>query len=139
MKKTVIISTLVLVFLAVIAVHRGYGLDDEAINVNIPFGFYAGVEKMPAGSYTISVTPDRPVLMVRSADGKVGTFDMGTSTTDGTDQSKLTFDHIGDNYFLRTIATENGGLRFDARSIERKYASNNMTPQPVAVLSFNTH
>jgi hypothetical protein len=84
--------------------------DADAVVVTVPFEFVAGGATLPAGDYRVSrVTPSaNRELAIRSYD-KVGAlllpvaFDGVTS-----DKPTLSFEHVGDKYFLSDIKTEGG-------------------------------
>jgi hypothetical protein len=54
----------------------------------------------------------------------------------GSDATKLVFDRVGDQYFLREVWTEgaNSGRQFPKSKLESELAMNN-SPEPVVVLA----
>jgi hypothetical protein len=77
--------------------------------VTVPFEFVAGAETMPAGTYTVGcVSPDsRTALILRSEDA--GVFLMPIAVDEASvEQGKLSFEHVGDKYFLSKVETPAG-------------------------------
>ena len=73
---------------------------------------------MPAGVYTVSTFPPYNMLKVQSADGrKVAMFPAIPSPNAGTsEQSKLVFHRIGNQYFLAQVWEQGSEVRRDVRS-----------------------
>ena len=80
--------------------------DFSKIAVNVPFDFVAGGETLPAGTYSVSrVSPEpNPVLAIRSYDNSVFLLPL---VFDGApaDHAELSFEHVGDRYFLSKVET----------------------------------
>jgi hypothetical protein len=58
MKLKLITLFAVLVFASVGIVGLAHAQDDESVKANIPFDFYAGKQRMLAGSYRIGINLD---------------------------------------------------------------------------------
>jgi hypothetical protein len=99
----------------------GLGISARAQNagkiaVNVPFDFVAGGETLPAGTYSVSrVSPEADAaLVVRSHDNSVFLFPMffdeGPAVVNRApaDHAELSFEHVGDKYFLSKVETPAG-------------------------------
>jgi hypothetical protein len=88
----------------------------DKINANVPFDFVAGGKTLPAGTYTVSrVSPEaNPNLVIRSNDDSVFVIPMfvdrdAASVNGGSaDHAGLSFEHVGDKYFLSKVQTPGG-------------------------------
>jgi hypothetical protein len=91
--------------------------DLDKIAANVPFDFVAGGKTLPAGTYSVSrVSPEtNPTLVIRSSnDDSVFVIPMfvdryaapvnGSTAT----QAGLSFEHVGDKYFLSQVETLGG-------------------------------
>jgi hypothetical protein len=83
--------------------------DDEIGQCNIPFEFYAGKQKMPAGSYNIGIDLENDVMSLTEMSGKLKIFLMGSmgslkNESDGT--SVVEFSHLGNVYALEELKSE---------------------------------
>jgi hypothetical protein len=84
--------------------------DTDAVVVTVPFEFVAGGATLPAGEYRVSrVTPGiNRELAIRSF-GNGGAFLLPVAFDGVTsDTPALSFEHVGDKYFLSDIKTEGG-------------------------------
>jgi hypothetical protein len=80
------------------------------IAVKVPFQFYAGNAKLPAGEYRIHVVDDSGLTMmeITSADGSTSAL-FQVQETDAKDtptKSELIFNKYGDQYFLADLFDE---------------------------------
>jgi hypothetical protein len=77
------------------------------LTANIPFDFYAGNKKLPAGEYTVvQVNPasDNAILQLQSRDGSASALVQMTATMGRAEKSaKLIFNRYGDNYFFAQV------------------------------------
>ena len=83
--------------------------DTSNIVANVPFEFVAGGKTLPAGTYSVgSVFPESDLtLIIRSLDkGGVLLPIVFDGASGG--QAKLSFEHIGDTYFLSKVQTPAG-------------------------------
>jgi hypothetical protein len=99
-----------LVFTCLLGLSVGaHAQDVDGVVVTVPFDFVAGGATLPAGQYRInSVNPGvNRELLIHSYNG--GAFVLPVAF-DGvlTDQPTLSFQHIGDRYFLSKIKTPGG-------------------------------
>ena len=84
--------------------------DSDAVVVTVPFQFVAGGATLPAGDYKVSrISPGiNRQLAIRSY-GNGGAFLLPLSFDDVTsEQPILSFEHVGDKYFLSSIKTLGG-------------------------------
>jgi hypothetical protein len=83
--------------------------DIDKVAVNVPFEFVAGGQTLPAGAYTVSRVSDlaNPTLVIQSYDNSVSLLPL---VFDGVaaDHAELSFEHVGDKYFLSKVETPAG-------------------------------
>jgi hypothetical protein len=82
---------------------------DGAI-ATVPFEFIAGGVSLPAGEYRVSRVSNNgdPELVIRSFN-KTGTFLLPIAFSGVADgQAKLSFEQVGDKYFLSQVETQRG-------------------------------
>jgi len=96
----------VLVFAQVGIVGVAQAQDDETVKANIPFDFYAGQQKMPAGSYRIGIDLRTELISLTDESGKNKMFLMGTPDDDRNVNSLLVFTHSGDVYALEELKSD---------------------------------
>jgi len=87
--------------------------DVDKVAVNVPFDFVAGGETLPAGAYSVSRVSSEAsrALVIRNHDNSVFLLPM---FFDGAffDHAELSFEHVGDKYFLRKVETLGGVYAF---------------------------
>jgi hypothetical protein len=96
------------------------------IEANIPFQFYVGSVKLPAGKYTIRVADDSElsVMEISSADGKMSAlFDVREAEANSAPaKGELIFNKYGNRYFLEKLFDEsnpNGSAVIESRYEKR--------------------
>jgi len=97
--------------------------DTSNIVANVPFEFVAGGKTLPAGTYSVgSVFPESDLtLIIRSLDkGGVLLPIVFDGASGG--QAKLSFEHIGDTYFLSKVQTPAGVYTIGTRRAITKLA-----------------
>src|SRR6266404_33786 len=82
---------------------------DNSVTFEVPFAFYAGNAKMPAGSYTVTQPDDNAeLLLIESADGSHSVF--VEYVADGSDtapaKTEVTFNKYANADFLSRISVE---------------------------------
>jgi len=102
--------------IATVTVLFGIGLAARAqaqdkIIVTLPFGFVAGEQTLPAGTYKVSRfsnDPSGPLLFI-NYDKEISVFVLPLAS-EGTSAGKphLTFEQVGNKHFLNTIQTSLG-------------------------------
>jgi len=103
--------TALLVFTCLLGLRVGaLAQDVDGVVVTIPFGFVAGRATLPAGHYTISrVNPGVNRELVIHSYGNGGAFVLPVAFDEViTDQTTLSFEHLGGRYFLSKIKTPGG-------------------------------
>jgi len=83
--------------------------DVDKVAVNVPFDFVAGGQSLPAGTYTISRVSDQTssALLIRSNDSSLFLLPIVFDEVSA-DHAELSFQHIGDKYFLSKVGTLSG-------------------------------
>ena len=135
MKATIILFLGVFLLLPAL-INTAHALDVPAVNANIPFDFYAGTQMMHAGKYNLTLDAESNNIQIRSADGHDSAFVMGILADQGTEQTQLVFDHVGDHYFLKTLDSSDAVLDFPVKDTEARVASAD-APQADAVVALN--
>ncbi|HVF23365.1 MAG TPA: hypothetical protein VM941_09830 [Pyrinomonadaceae bacterium] len=105
MKRNLILTTAIMMFVALVAITaEAQVFGTQRMRARIPFAFTVGGKTLPAGQYTIAVlnpTSARKVLQIRSADGRssaiIQTNELNINTPE---QAKLVFNRYGDRYFF---------------------------------------
>jgi hypothetical protein len=109
MKKSYLGAVLTLVCVLGIGV-SARAQDNDTVVVKVPFEFVAGGATLPAGEYKVSrISPGvNRELSIRSYDK--GSAFLLPMSFDGvtSDQPMLSFEHVGDKYFLSGIQTLGG-------------------------------
>jgi len=86
------------------------GQKQEAI-VTVPFSFMASGQTLPAGKYSISRVSEAHLggLSIRNSENGVGVFVLANHFDSySADSSKVSFEQVGNVYYLRAIATADG-------------------------------
>ena len=106
MKSTIIMFLAVLVAVSAAVVGTAHAETDGTEIATVPFDFYAGGQKMPAGKYTIGIDVEGERISLRDDSGHHQMFLMGTPEVDGNDKSELLFEHTGDVYALKEVKSD---------------------------------
>jgi hypothetical protein len=112
MKKSYLTAVLTLTCLLGLGI-SARAQDTEGARVNVPFEFVAGGAILPAGTYTVGrVSLESHSTIAISGYGH-GALVLPIGI-DGprTEQSKLSFEHVGDKYFLSEVDTPGGIYTF---------------------------
>jgi hypothetical protein len=94
--------------------------DGDRVTMSVPFNFVAGGETLPAGTYSISRVSDgtNRILVIRSDGNRIFLvpifFDGTTTAVIGSlsEHPALSFEHVGDKYFLSKVETLSGVYAF---------------------------
>ena len=114
-----------MITLALVVAGLGYtsyaSAQNAAIKVDVPFDFAVGNHVLPSGEYRIS--HDGGTLVLESRDHRAHLYTVaepGDTAKDG--KSKLTFDVVQGQYFLRKIASTSSSTsaEFPASRLEKK-------------------
>jgi hypothetical protein len=109
---TVILLTLIS---AVILVPSARAANEGNVVVDVPHEFVAGGKTLPAGHYTVSrIHSLDPSILVLSSHEQHATVVLSPTSFDDTmtGNVRLTFNRVGEQYFLNTIATLDGAYTF---------------------------
>jgi hypothetical protein len=134
MKSKIIMFLAVLVAASGGVISSAQAQDDGTEIANVPFDFYAGGQKMPAGEYIIRIDIQSDRITLRDASGEHGMFLMGTPAGDAANKSELVFDHSGDVYALKEVKSDviDFGLTFRTKTPQQAMASS-VSPAQVEV------
>ena len=125
----------VLVFASAGILGVAHAQDDETVKANIPFDFYAGKQKMPAGSYRIGIDLETEMISVTDESGKHKIFLIGTSGDEGNGNSLLVFEHSGNVYALEELKSDAYNWVFQTRMPVLPMESRNESPQVEVALN----
>jgi hypothetical protein len=127
MNFKLITSVAFLVFASVGIVGLAHAQDDETEKATIPFDFYAGAQKMPAGSYSIGINLDTKVISFTNKSGEHRVFLPGIPADEGDETSMLVFKHSGNVYALQELKSDAYDWVFQTRvpepAMERRSTS----------------
>jgi hypothetical protein len=87
---------------------------DERDVASIPFDFYAGGQKLPAGNYTVGIDLEGKVIMLTD-DSRKSILLMGLPAGDGSDVSQLVFERLGNTYVLKQVEADIADLSFSTK------------------------
>lgn len=103
MKLKFIIFSVFALVLSLGGVSSAYAEIDEVEQAAVPFDFYAGSTKMPAGTYNIGLDAQSDTIKVSDASGKNAVLLLGSPADGAAKKTQLVFDRSGDTYLLREI------------------------------------
>ena len=112
MKKSYLTAVLTLTCLLGLGI-SARAQDAEGVRVNVPFEFVAGGMILPAGTYTIGRVSLEPHSTIAISGYGHGALVLPIAI-DGprAKQPKLSFEHVGDKYFLSEVDTPGGIYTF---------------------------
>jgi hypothetical protein len=88
---------------------NSYAQEPDGIVVKVPFDFFVGTRSMPAGTYTFGrVFTDQHSSFILHGDGRSAIVLPTAVDETSAFEAKLTFEHLGDKYFLDKIKTPAG-------------------------------
>jgi hypothetical protein len=132
MKKSYLTAVLMLTCLLGVGV-SARAQDADAVVVSVPFAFVAGGTFLPAGAYRVSrVNPVVNRELAISGYNKGNAFLLPLAFDDDSaaaNQPTLSFEHVGDKYFLSKIKTLEGVYTMPA-SREMVMLGKANTPSP---------
>lgn len=103
-----ICSMVLLALTGMLGLSAGARAQEATVVAKIPYEFVAGHTTFPAGTYTITrVSPDKTlVLQIRNKEtSQNSVFLLPVSSDVAVDHPALSFEHVGDTYYLGRIAT----------------------------------
>ena len=109
MKNNLVLLSLVAAF----TLMAGFGFAGTGVtmSINVPFDFYAGDQKLPAGEYRFEMgsgfLPTAAVVTVRAKDG-AGIWMMVTdaASDENASSNQLSFNKYGDRHFLSSVSIQ---------------------------------
>jgi hypothetical protein len=112
MKKTYLTAVLTLTCMLGLGINAP-AQDTEGVRVNVPFEFVAGGTTLPAGTYTVGrLSADAYSGIAISGRGN-GALVLPVAVGGArAGQPKLSFEHVGNKYFLSAADTEGGVYTF---------------------------
>jgi len=134
MKLNLIALFSVLVFASVRIVGVAHAQDHETIKANIPFDFYAGKQKMPAGNYSIGINLETDVISFTDESGH-RMFLMGTVAEEADGRSLLVFTHSENAYALEELKSDADDWVFQTRVPEPAMQSHNTSSRVEVALN----
>ena len=119
MKKSLLTVVLTLTCLLGLGI-SARAQDVDKVAVKVPFEFVAGGQTLPAGTYSVSRSSDQgyEALLIRSNDNRAFLlpmfFDGDPAVGNGAsaDHAELSFEHVGNKYFLSKVETLEGVYAF---------------------------
>lgn len=130
-------KTYLTVAIAVVCI-LGFGLsaraqDSESIVVSVPFEFVAGAGKLPAGTYRVGrISRESRSVLALQGDTK-SAFVLPVSIGEPSSiEAMLTFEHVGDTYFLGKIETPSGVYSLSTPRPLMAMARSNITTVPAS-------
>ena len=112
MKKSYLTAVLTLTCLLGVGI-SARAQDTEGVRVNVPFEFVAGGATLPAGTYTVGRVSIEQYSTIAISGYGHGALILPIAI-DGprTEQPKLSFERVGDKYFLSEVDTPGGIYTF---------------------------
>jgi hypothetical protein len=109
--------------------------------VTIPFDFFVGAAKLPAGDYVVRAEDSGTTMKIQHRERSSGLYFMihPVQSPSVQDRSKLVFHKYGDDYFLSQVWTagrasgEELNKSKSQRALDRKIAMRASKPESVAV------
>jgi len=133
LKQIIVVS--IFAALASGGLHAQSSLD---LRATVPFAFRAGNTLIPAGEYMIHEESGLVRLRAEGDGHPMSTLvTFATSKHDASGDSRLVFDHYGNEYFLTTIwdAFSDTGRGLPKTSRQKELAERNGPVQPVVVVA----
>jgi hypothetical protein len=105
MKRTIAIALFATASL--VAVGSASAQQEHAAKADIPFSFAAGNQVLPSGTYVVTSGSSR-IVRIDNRQQDISIVMVGTPDADtATNNPKLVFDRIGNQYFLREVVCTN--------------------------------
>jgi hypothetical protein len=108
------------------------------MQVNVPFAFHNGSQRLPAGVYRVKMQSAHVILL--RGDSKSGFVVTNSEIGKPSEKGKLIFQRYGDQYFLREVWAANSetGQKCPKSKLEREVEiAQSKTAQPGAELAIN--
>ena len=134
MKLKLITLFAVLVFAYLGLVGLAHAQDDETVKANIPFAFYAGKQRMLAGSYRIGINLETGVISFTDESGH-RMFLMGAVREEADGRALLVFKHSENAYALEELKSDAYDWVFQTRVPEPAMESHSTSSQVEVALN----
>jgi hypothetical protein len=108
---------------------------DPVAKANIPFAFYAGNQKMPAGTYTVSLNLENRLTFLANTSDRKGIFLSGIPDDQGGDETALVFEHTGNTYLLKELKGESLNVAFNIKKPASEIATSGVSSQVEVALN----
>jgi len=125
MKRNLVVLSLA----AALTLMAASGIASTSVSmcIRVPFDFYAGDQKLPAGEYSFGMgsglLPTASVVTLRAGDGK-GIWIMVTKPEiDRPSLDRLVFNRYGDKHFLSTVSIQGFKAAFKVQKHEKELRS----------------
>lgn len=128
MKLKIMMSCAVIAFALLTGISSAQAQADEVEKANVPFDFYAGGQKMPAGTYMIWADLESKTIRITDAAGDESIFMMGIPADGGSNNSELVFEHHGNDYALEEVRSDLVDLVFKTNVPEEAMESSLVAP-----------
>ena len=113
----------------------------QSMRVHVPFGFHAGDQALPAGTYNVSLNQATQGVRLRTLDGKANCFLIVKASGGAAipDSGSLVFHRYGNSYFLAKVkpAGVAGGAELFTSRAERESAKVQPEPKPTLIIAAN--
>ena len=144
MKKQMLMSVMILGLMVLFNGRSAHAQDNGTVQADVPFTFYAGDTKFPAGKYTLKVLNDSDltVIEISSTNGRMSALcQIEEAREENPSTSELVFNKFGDQYFLAKVLesgsssgsalreskyerrVEKNGIKAETRSIPTRHTS----------------
>jgi hypothetical protein len=138
-KQTVKIFMILNLLILLIGTTAYSQIPGTRITANVPFAFYVGDTRLPAGEYYITRVGNNPdVLLIRSKDNQKADFFIveNAQSNKTPTETDLVFKEIGDAYFLSKIWTVGNdvGAEIPTSHMERKLEKNLSSNQGIKIV-----
>jgi hypothetical protein len=137
MRKT--LGFLVVIASLTLLVHGVFAVGTARIPVRVPFDFYVDGTNMPAGDYTLEITPygatgSFSLLVIRDGKGEAGpALFVRRQKNENPDISGLTFNRYGKTSFLTTVSVGRHQADLGMSASEREMLTLHRTPSMIRV------
>lgn len=134
MKRVLLISLLAVMFGSALCANAQAG---SFITANVPFEFYVGETRMPAGEYRVQMYGTNDMLQITSRDtGDVlAVLSVNSSRSRGDVAPQLTFRNYGRSYFLAEVTLPHSVNKVPQAKTEREFAARLSGQPEVATVS----
>lgn len=126
MKSRCVVHFVLIVMLVFSGVTLGHAqtgdVAKDMVRVDVPFDFYVGNHKMPAGTYFVGLNPDTQRVDLSNADSEERVYLIGVAAGDEQQDQppSLEFDHVANDYFLKGIRTPEASIGFQVDKSEEQ-------------------